>query len=724
METMVNNRLVYSLESSGIINEEQSGFRKGRSTLDPLLRLTSDIKKGLNLKRSTLAVFLDLEKAYDLIWHDGLLVSLKNHGITGNIFKFVSSFLKNRKIQVRIHDTLSDQYELENGVAQGSVISPTLFNIYINTLSQTLHNKTKLAQFADDGCIWSTGKNIRYLTKHIQTTLTAINEWANKWGFKPSKQKTIAMYFSKSKKLPELYLGQTKLKFEKQVRYLGMIIDHKLTWSKHIQYVKETCQKAINTMRYISGCKFGANKTTQLMLYKALVRSRLDYGCQVYNTASDTVLKHLDVIQHSALRVALRAIKNTNTNSLLAEAGEPPLTLRRENLTLKYWARTQSHGDKFLLNKEIKDSEHPVNNNRAPYPSEIIRLKQKYGLDSVKISRKQDFQVPWLKTDPNVSLDLLKMIDKQNDPIGAKNLALELIDRKYNNFTKFYTDGSKNPDSNRVGLGIYNNTYKVKKSLRLSDRASVYTAELMAIQIALIGVKKNHTKFDKVVILSDSLSSLQSLITGNSSRPKLLNAIHYMISEIDQLGIDLQFEWIPSHVDIPGNEVADQLAKEALGSNVIHLNIDLSVTEVVSIINNKTQSIWQDSWSKLTNNWLRNIEDNVKIKTQLYSYNKTEDTVITRLRLGYSKLGHNINRIKKEVSPYCINCGEPETIEHILFECSAHDNHRSDFKDEIENLDKIKFDTKSILNPPKQHMRHIFDLLTAYLTAIDYLDKI
>ncbi|XP_060069460.1 uncharacterized protein LOC132564377 [Ylistrum balloti] len=246
----------------------------------------------------------------------------------------------------------------------------------------------------------------------------------------------------------------------------------------------------------------------------------------------------------------------------------------------------------------------------------------------------------------------------------------------------------------------------------------------MAIQIALLGIKKNHTKFERVVILSDSLSSLQSLTTGNSSRPKLLNAIHYMITEIDQLGIDLKFEWIPSHVDILGNEIADQLARAALGSRDVHLNIDLSVSEVVSIINDKTQLIRQENWSKLTNNWLYSIESNVKIQPQLYSYNKVEDTVITRLRLGYTKLGHNINRIKKEVSPYCPNCGEPETIEHILFECTTHDNFRSVFQNQIEHIDNMKFDSKTVLNPPKQHRKYVFDQLTSYLTDIDYIDKI
>ena len=183
----------------------------------------------------------------------------------------------------------------------------------------------------------------------------------------------------------------------------------------------------------------------------------------------------------------------------------------------------------------------------------LDRLKQKYGLDNIEMSCKKEF--PRFKTIiPKVSLDLLDRTDKHNDPIRSKNIALELIDKKYNNFCKFYTDGSKNPETNRVGLGIYSNTHHIRESIRLSDKTSVYTAELMAIQIALYRVNKSPTQFDRVVILSDSLSSLQSLITGNSSRHDILNAIYYTITEIDKLGIDLKFERIPSHVDIPGNE--------------------------------------------------------------------------------------------------------------------------------------------------------------------------
>lgn len=149
--------------------------------------------------------------------------------------------------------------------------------------------------------------------------------------------------------------------------------------------------------------RFGANKETQLMLYKALIRSRLDYGCQVYNTASGTSLKHLYVIQHSALRIALGAIKNTKTISLLVEAGETPLSLRRENLTLIYWARSQKHGKDFHLNKEILvKSVENTRKSKNLYTSRINSIRTQYGIQNIQMSENNDYQIPWLKTEAEV----------------------------------------------------------------------------------------------------------------------------------------------------------------------------------------------------------------------------------------------------------------------------------------------------------------------------------
>ena len=159
MERIITTRLRFWLEENDKLNVFQSGFRKDRSTMDHILRLADDIHRGNFSKQSTIAVFLDLEKAYDLVWHGGLLYKMKSIGIKGNIFNFIKDFLHDRQIRVRVGNDLSSSKSLSNGTPQGSVISPLLFLIMINDIP-TPNKDVKISLFADDTSTWKTHRNI------------------------------------------------------------------------------------------------------------------------------------------------------------------------------------------------------------------------------------------------------------------------------------------------------------------------------------------------------------------------------------------------------------------------------------------------------------------------------------------------------------------------------------------------------------------------------------
>ena len=123
MERMVSNRLRWWMETNNCFNRFQSVFRKRRSTIDHIVRLADDAHKAVNNGQYTLAVMVDLEKAFDLVWHQGLLYKMEQLGLKGNILHFVADFLANRNIQVRIGTALSSTHQLQNGTPQGSVSS-------------------------------------------------------------------------------------------------------------------------------------------------------------------------------------------------------------------------------------------------------------------------------------------------------------------------------------------------------------------------------------------------------------------------------------------------------------------------------------------------------------------------------------------------------------------------------------------------------------------------
>ena len=138
---MINTGLVWYLEFNNLIYPIHSGFCSERSTKDNLVRLETFIRDAFVKKEHVVAVFFDLEKAYDTTWKYGILRDLHEFRVKGRLANFVESFLANRSIQVRVGSTLSDTFGLSQGVPQGSILSTTLFNIKINSIMKILDPK-------------------------------------------------------------------------------------------------------------------------------------------------------------------------------------------------------------------------------------------------------------------------------------------------------------------------------------------------------------------------------------------------------------------------------------------------------------------------------------------------------------------------------------------------------------------------------------------------------
>ena len=129
---MISKRLIWFLERHNVLSTSQSGFRRQRSTLDHILALHDDAVKSISNGRYLVAVFLDFERAYDMVWRDGLLSKLFGLGLRGRSLRWIRAFLGNRTARVRVGTCFSNWFELQNGLVQGSAISPILFTVMIN----------------------------------------------------------------------------------------------------------------------------------------------------------------------------------------------------------------------------------------------------------------------------------------------------------------------------------------------------------------------------------------------------------------------------------------------------------------------------------------------------------------------------------------------------------------------------------------------------------------
>jgi hypothetical protein len=180
-----------------------------------------------------------------------------------------------------------------------------------------------------------------------------------------NSDKTVGMIFTKNKKvqISRLLVDNKNISFQKSFTFLGIILDSRLTWSDHISYIIDRSETRLNLMPCISGANWGASKDVLLLLYRALIRSILEYGSIAFESASITLLKKLDTIQYKALKIATGAFTGTAAASLQVACNELPLDLRRERNKLRYLLKINSldrHSVKSLL---IDTKRHNINQN-------------------------------------------------------------------------------------------------------------------------------------------------------------------------------------------------------------------------------------------------------------------------------------------------------------------------------------------------------------------------
>ena len=192
---MINDRLVWYLESSSLITEAQSGFRTKRSTMDPLVQFETFVREGFLNREHVVSIFFDLEKAYDTTWKYGIMKNLHDMDLRGRLPLFIQNFLSERKFRVRVGTSLSDSYDQEMGVPQGSILSVTLFIVKINSITSCIRNGVDKSLFVDDFGVSHRSKHMHAIERQLQLHQNRIEDWADNNGFKFSQSKTVCVQF-------------------------------------------------------------------------------------------------------------------------------------------------------------------------------------------------------------------------------------------------------------------------------------------------------------------------------------------------------------------------------------------------------------------------------------------------------------------------------------------------------------------------------------------------
>ena len=718
MEKMVNFRLMQYLETENVLSELQYGFRKLRSTTDALVRLTDDIHSAYNRKEQLMCIFFDLSKAYDTTCKIKILKELYNSGIRGHLAFYIKNFLSERTFRTIIGNVKSIEKTQEEGVPQGSVLSCTLFALAINNIASCLPPNIKYSLYVDDFMIYTTATRTAALNRRIQLSINRIAQWTADNGYQINNSKTFGMIFHKKRKNIEpgqLYLNNSPIKFPQAVKFLGLTFDRALTWKAHIDNLKKKCHRRIDLLKSLSHSSWGADRETMLYLYKTLIRPKLDYGSVVYASASDAILRKLDPIQNTAIRLSTRAFKSSPIPSLHAETGIVPLTYRREKICLQY----------KLHIERTPSSPTSINtvDQTAPqtFTARINNILHTYNLQPPAVLPAEKPRPPsWLLPAHTICPEHTNYPRKPTTPEHLLfSLFHEHIDRQHDNSTHIYTDGSVT--NTGTGYAIIHGNSTVKH--RMPQEATIFTAELTAIDKSLSVISTLPQQ--RFSIFTDSLSSLETIKQYNNNHPIVLRIQDKLLKLLDN-NKHVSLCWVPSHVGIPGNEKADEKAKEAVNNdNTPIINRRLPHSDYQRTINTTINSAWKDQWTQINNNKLRQI----KVDTQPWASSnqprrKDVAMILTRLRIGHTHLTHH-HLMERRPQPYCDDCILPLTIKHILAECPKTPNYVQQRINHFPATYRMNNSTdimKLMLAEENQHFN--INPLLSYLADIDILDKI
>ena len=675
LERIVNDRLVWFLESNNLIVDVQSGFRRQRGTNDHLVRLETFLREAFINKQHVVSVFFDLESAYDTTWKYGILKDLHDFGLRGRLPLFIAAFLNERYFRVRVGDSLSGRREQEMGVPQGCILSVTLFSVKINNIVKAINPGVECSLYVDDFVICFRSRNMNIIERQLQQCLNKLQTWADKNGFKFSKAKTKCMHFCKLRGMhpePSLHMNNTPIQVVPEFKFLGVIFDQKLTFIQHVRALKKKCQKALNLLKVVAHSDWGADRKVLLRLYRSLIRSKLDYGSIVYGSARKSYLKALDSIHNQGLRLVLGAFRTSPVKSLYAEANEPSLQLRREKLSLQYILKLKANplnpthevvfNPKFKRLFEQKPNDIPPLGIRMSQSIEDIQVN----MDSIEQYKIPDTP-PWTLKSANYLFDLTN--DKKSDTDGITfQTKYNEIKEKYATHRPIYTDGSKDGDT--VGAAAVSNTNVMK--CRLPDKSSVFSAEVKAIDLALnIAEESRESNF---IVFSDSLSTLQALFNKDLENPMICK----ILERISTLGTTREFVfcWIPGHIGIKGNDRADKNAKSALTLPISDVKVPSS--DFKSAVSSNTQSSWQSQWDTDDNNKMHSVKPTLGEWQPAYRPIRKEEVIIARCRIGHTRLTHSW-LFGQDARLDCIPCNTPFTVQHFLVDCVDLQPVRSQF---------------------------------------------
>lgn len=658
----IKNSIDSHLNTLNFLPERSFGFRKDFSTNDYFVNLLSEIEKNRNNQKTQVLVTVDFSKAFDFVVRSKLIDILKEINLNENICSWIDKFLSNRQM-IYNNEDFSCSIKTSEGLPQGSCLSPILFNIYTSKLHQIESENVKLFQFADDFVLLVSTSNKNLLQRAVTDSLNNFITKSKQLNLKINIEKCSVLNLSRGKnKIKEITIDGKKVLANNLAKILGITFDGGLNFKKHHSLLVQGIKHDINLIKILSAIRGGIHPKISLQLYSSLIKPKIEYSAlfTLYSKKSNAEI--LQKIKNAALRAALGLTRSTPVLSIMSLSATPTIEFEIESCMMKYIVKRtyiNKYTTKVILDGNLKA---------------LFDLYNKYTI----LKKCPNFKYI-NKTCQNLKIIIPEI--KSVNPIKAKLIALEQIEEiSKENFYQIYTDASFGPNNPNRGIGIYHRNTKEEVALRIEESISIKSAEIIGIFVALTQAIK--MKQNKICLFSDSMSSLKSIscsIEGNNQKyyENLIISLAYLNPDKEII-----LCWVPAHVGLYGNEMADKIAKRAVITGYSY-NIKLEPKEIIKVILEKIWNVWDEYYRSSTievGSFLSNINDNKPAKKpwfQTSSLTHRSIKIINRLKTGHCYDGKFLYLMKKRDTNLCTECEVLDDFRHILLKCTKYTINRN-----------------------------------------------